>query len=153
MNFTKKIKWLAAVSVLAVGMPAAGMAFASPAEHINNNSPAVTRQASQSAAPAAGAVREPGTHNPADKQEHQTPVSSSAGKWQPVSSPSAHNPAHLNDGQRSAPAAPAVKASKAQTNNGANYGYHYGHNGPNDKIHGSNSNTYEHGNHGSGGHE
>mgnify|MGYP001306976085 CR=1 FL=1 len=33
MKLVKKIKWLSAVTVLAIGITSAGIAFASPAEH------------------------------------------------------------------------------------------------------------------------
>ena len=144
MKITRKAKWITAVTVLALGISSTGIAFASPMEHLYKSG-AVTQQTAASA----GAIHETGNHNPIDRQEHQTRVKTPA-------APSTQNQAVTNAGQNSNPVLTTaaktvntVQQSQAKSNNG----YHYGHNGPNDQMHGYNSNNYGHGNHGSGGHE
>jgi hypothetical protein len=103
----------------------------------------------QTAAPT-GAIHETGSHNPVDRQEHQTQVMATAAS-------STQNQAVINAG-RNAPPVPAPAAQKTNTVQqsravNANQGYHYGHNGPNGQMPGHDSNRYGHGNHGSEGHE
>lgn len=142
MKFPNRIKWLVAVSVLAVGIPAAGVAFASPAEHQNTPPPAMTQQANQGSAPAAVPVHQPGTHNPADSQQHQAQVSNPAANQQQTQAPAP------------AAATPAPQVKMTPVGNSSGHGYHYGHIGPNDKMEYSyKQNGYGHNNHGAGGHE
>lgn len=145
MKITRKAKWITAVAVLALGVSTTGIAFASPMEHLLKSG-AVNQQ---NAAPT-GAIHETGNHNPVDRQEHQTQVKAPA-------APSTKNQAVMNAGQNSNPvlAPTAKKVNTVQQGQAvkSNYGYHYGHNGPNDQMHGYNSNNYGHGNHGSVGHE
>lgn len=144
MKITRKAKWITAVAVLALGISSTGIAFASPMEHLNKSG-AVT----QHTAASAEAIHETGNHNPIDRQEHQTRVKTPA-------APSTQNQAVTNAGQNSNPvlttAAKTVNTVQQSQAVKSNYGYHYGHNGPNDQMHGNNNN-YGHGNHGSEGHE
>lgn len=123
MNLSKKIKWLTAVSVLAVGIPAAGIAFANPTQHLNTTSPlAVTQQAGQSAAPAAGTAQQPqGTaniHNPADSQEQATVPTTAPADSTQTQTP-AQSPAPAGNTQQAQAPAPAVTISTSPAQNPA----------------------------------
>lgn len=153
MKFTGRVKWMAALTALAVGITASGVALASPAKHSGNtNPPAAAQQAEQNAVPATGAVHQPGTHNPADIQQHQSlmqePASSpqnSSGTVPEVQiTPPTNTQTHMSD------MAMAPQSTDVQSGKKISAGSQQVHNGPvGTAHHGSSS----HGNHGTGGHE
>lgn len=66
MKITQKVKALAAVSILAIGIPAAGIAYASPGQHLNLNQPTQTQDAGSVAKTDQQLTMTPGVHNPAN---------------------------------------------------------------------------------------
>lgn len=145
MKITQKAKWIAAVSVLALGVTGGG-AFAYPGKHLNNAAPpAVTQKAYQDFVNSAGSAHQPDNQNQADSQQHQPMVSSPVSNQQQPQTP--------------APAASVTPTHKAQakmvqTGNNSGNGYQYGHTVQNEKaMHGNNHNTSSNGGHGTMGHE
>lgn len=99
MKFSKKIKTLAAVSVLAIGIPAAGIAYASPGQYLNMSNPSTTQQMNQNAGPMAGTTQQlkmtPGSQGPMTQTTTPAPADNSkATTTMPMvntSMPAAHN--------------------------------------------------------------
>lgn len=147
MQITPKAKWIAAVSVLSLGVTLGGGAFAYPGKHLNNAAPpAVTQQTYQDFANSAGSVHQPDNQNLADSQQHQSMATS------PVS-----NEQQLQATAPVASIAPThntAQAKMVQTGNNSGNGYQYGHTAQNQKVmHGNNHNTHSNGGHGTMGHE
>ncbi|MHB8917491.1 MAG: hypothetical protein ACYC4H_05655 [Desulfocucumaceae bacterium] len=153
MKFTGKVKWMATLTALAVGVTVSGAALAYPAKHSGNtNPPAVTQQADQSAAPASGAVHQPGTHNPADIQQHQSQMPGPADTSQQSSgnvpevkvTPSTNSQTHMPDTTME------PQGSDLQSGKGVSTGSQHVHNGHDGTAHHGSATR---GNHGTGGHE
>lgn len=147
MQITRKIKWIAAVSVLSLGVTLAGGAFAYPGKHLNDAAPpAVTQKAYQDFVNSAGSAHQPDNQNQADSQQHQPMVSSPVSNQQ---QPQATAPA-----ASVAPTHNTAQAKMVPAGNNPGNGYQYGHTAQNEKVmHGYNHNTHSNGEHGTMGHE
>ncbi|ACV62442.1 hypothetical protein Dtox_1583 [Desulfofarcimen acetoxidans DSM 771] len=155
MKLVKKIKWISAVTILAVGIPTVGLVFAAPTEHINTPKLAtVTSQNSASSVAAQNLTQNSDLNNKKallGSQIKTVPVANSTTtSYKHDNSHTSYSNASIAKGtlQTTTPT-PQIKKS-ISTYNASGHSYHNGHTSSNDYM----GQNYGHeSEHGWGGHE
>lgn len=147
MKIPNKVKWITAVSILAVSIPT-GIALANPAEHQLTSKSAVVSPAKQTVATT------PSQPSGTTAQTKQVTVNNTANNGYHTGHTGMNDGYHNNTGHYSYNTNTASNQSTGTKISTKTYtqGNHQGHTGMNDGYHNSNMNR-EHSQHGMGGHE